>query len=176
MTTIAQTDRLTIRSWIPEEDAESAFQIYSDPEVTRFIKTKTTSTEDAIKLLQRWVILSTQLNGGGFWAVVSKATPEILGTIILIPLRDEAEQWTQDYEIGWHLKKSAWGNGYATEAARAILNYGFNILKLPTIYSVARPENTTSIRVMQRLNMIPIGRTHKYYKMELEMFKLGKLT
>ena len=37
MTTIAQTDRLTIRSWIPEEDAESAFQIYSDPEVTRFL-------------------------------------------------------------------------------------------------------------------------------------------
>jgi [ribosomal protein S5]-alanine N-acetyltransferase len=37
MTTIAQTNRLTIRSWIPEEDAESAFQIYSDPEVTRFL-------------------------------------------------------------------------------------------------------------------------------------------
>ncbi|MBD2308408.1 GNAT family N-acetyltransferase [Chroococcidiopsis sp. FACHB-1243] len=176
MSTIAQTDRLTIRSWIPEEDAESAFQIYSDPEVTRFLMTKTNCVEDAVKLLERWVSLSTQLNGGGFWAVVNQENQEILGTIILIPLRDESEQWTQDYEIGWHLKKSAWGNGYATEAARAILDYGFNILKLPIIYSVTRPENTASIRVMQRLNMIPIGRTHKYYKMELEMFKLGKLT
>lgn len=172
MNTIAQSDRLIIRTWIPEADAESAFEIYSDPEVTRFIKTKTTSIEDAIKLLQRWVTLSTQLKGGGFWAIVNKETQEILGTIILIPLRDEAEQWTQDYEIGWHLKKSAWGNGYATEAARAILEYGFNILKLPTIYSIARPDNTASIRVMQRLGMTSIGRTNKYYKMELEMFKL----
>jgi len=172
MSSILETDRLIIRSWIPEEDAQSAFQIYSDPEVTRFLITKTTSVEDAIKLLQRWVMLSVQLNNGGFWAAVNKENKEIIGTIILIPLRDETEQWMQDYEIGWHLKKSAWGNGYATEAARAILDYGFNTLKLPTIYSIARPENTALIRVMQRLGMIPIGRTNKYYKMELEMFKL----
>ncbi|OWY65759.1 GNAT family N-acetyltransferase [cyanobacterium TDX16] len=176
MNTIAQTDRLIIRNWIPERDAESAFQIYNDPEVTRFLMTKTNSVEDAVKLLERWVMLSTQLNGGGFWAIVNQENQEILGTIILIPLRDEVEQWTQEYEIGWHLKKSAWGYGYATEAARAILDYGFNTLKLPTIYSVARPENTASICVIQRLEMIPIGQTSKYYKMELEMFKLGKLT
>jgi RimJ/RimL family protein N-acetyltransferase len=173
MTTIAQTDRLIISAWIPEADAESAFQIYSAPEVTRFLITKASSIEDALKILQRWEAISAQLNNGsGLWAVVSKETQEIVGTIILIPLRDEAEQWTQDYEIGWHLKKSAWGNGYATEAARAILNYGFHTLKLPTIYSIARPENIASIRVMQRLGMMPIGRTSKYYKMELEMFKL----
>lgn len=172
MTTVAQTNRLIIRSWIPEEDAESAFQIYSDPEVTRFIITETASIENALKLLQRWIMLSNQLNNRGFWAIIDKENKEILGTIILIPLRDEVERWTQNYEIGWHLKKSAWGNGYATEAARAILKYGFNILKLPTIYSIARPDNTASIRVMQRLGMTPIGRTNKYYKMELEMFKL----
>lgn len=93
MNTIAQTNRLIIRSWIPEEDAESAFEIYSDPEVTRFLITKTTSVEDAIKLLQRWVMLSNQLNGGGLWAILNKEAQEIVGTIILIPLRDEAEKW-----------------------------------------------------------------------------------
>jgi [ribosomal protein S5]-alanine N-acetyltransferase len=173
MVTIAQTARLVIRSWIPEEDAGSAFQIYSDPEVTRFIITKTTNVEDALKLLQRWEATSLQLNdGSGLWAIVSKETLAIVGTIILIPLRDEAGRWMQDYEIGWHLKKSAWGKGYATEAARAILEYGFNTLKLSTIYSIARPENIASLHVIQRLGMMPIGCTNKYYKMELEMFKL----
>ncbi len=95
-----------------------------------------------------------------------------MGTIILIQLRDEDEQLTPNYEIGWHLKKSAWGKGYATEAAKVILDYGFKTLKLPVIYSIARSENTNSLRVIQRLGMTPVGRTTKYYKMELEMFKL----
>ena len=70
------------------------------------------------------------------------------------------------------MKKSAWGKGYATEAAKAILDYGFNTLKLPVIYAIARSDNVRSLRVIQRLGMIPIGRTNRYYKMELEMFKL----
>lgn len=173
MNILAETNRLIIRTWIPEQDAEQAFQIYSDPEVTRFLITKVDSIETQLNLLQRWVTKFDQINNGtGLWAIVLKNTGEIIGTIILIQLRNEEEQLTQDYEIGWHLKRSAWGKGYATEAAKAILDYGFNILKLPVIYSIANPENTASLRVIQRLKMIPVGRTNRYYKMELEMFKL----
>ena len=49
---------------------------------------------------------------------------------------------------------------------------GFKVLKLPKIYTIARPENTASLRVIQRLGMISLGRTTRYYKIELEMFKL----
>lgn len=173
MVTIAETKRLIIRTWIPQADAEQALQIYSDPKVTRFLITKVDSVENSLNLLQRWVAKAMLWNNGtGFWAIATKETGEIVGTIILIQLQDEDENLTQDYEIGWHLKKSAWGKGYATEAARAILDYGFKTLKLPTIYAVARPENTASLRVIQRLGMIPVGRTTRYYKTELEMFKL----
>lgn len=173
MVTIAETDRLIIRTWIPKEDAEQAFQIYSDPEVTRFLITKVDSVESSLNLLQRWVAKASLWNNGtGLWAIVTKETREIVGMIGLIPLQDEEEQLTQDYEIGWHLKKSAWGKGYATEAAKAILDYGFNTLKLPAIYSIARSENAASLRLIQRLGMIPVGRTTRYYKTELEMFKL----
>lgn len=173
MVTIAETDRLIIRPWIPEADAEQAFQIYSNPEVTRFLMTKVDSVESSLNLLQRWVTKATQWNNGtGFWAIVTKQTGKIVGTIILIQLQDENGTLTQDYEIGWHLKKSAWGKGYATEAAKAILDYGFKVLKLPRIYAVARPENTASLRVIHRLNMIPLGGTTRYYKTELEMFIL----
>jgi [ribosomal protein S5]-alanine N-acetyltransferase len=174
MNIIAETDRLIIRTWNPQADAEQAFYIYSDPEVTRFIITKVDSVESSENLLKRWITKSQELNNGsGFWAIIPKETEEIVGTIILIQLRDEDEQLTPDYEIGWHLKKSAWGKGYASEAAKAILDYGFKTLKLPVIYSIARSENTNSLRVIQRLGMTPVGRTTKYYKMELEMFKLA---
>ncbi|NMG06908.1 GNAT family N-acetyltransferase [Brasilonema sp. UFV-L1] len=186
MAIIAETERLIIRTWIPEEDAEHAFQIYSDPEVTRFLITKVDSVESSYKLLQRWIAKSQEWNNGtGLWAIsrrldatriALKETGEIIGTIILIQLRDEDEQLTQDYEIGWHLKRTVWGNGYATEAAKAILDYGFKTLKLSVIYSIARSENTASLKVIQRLGMTPIGRTSQYYKMELEMFKLEATT
>lgn len=177
MAIIAESERLIIRTWMPKEDAEDAFQIYSDPEVTRFLITKVDSVESSYKLLQRWIAKSQEWNNGtGLWAIALKETEEIVGTIILIQLRDEDEQLTQDYEIGWHLKRTVWGNGYATEAAKAILDYGFKTLKLSVIYSITRSENTASLKVIQRLGMTPIGRTTQYYKMELEMFKLEATT
>lgn len=72
------------------------------------------------------------------------------------------------------MKKAAWGNGYATESARAILQYEFKVLKLFVIYALIIPENTASIRVAQRLGMTPLGRTNQYYGgIELELFQLS---
>jgi [ribosomal protein S5]-alanine N-acetyltransferase len=173
MTIIAETDRLVIRTWIPQEDAEQALEIYSDPEVTRFLITKASDIEQVLKILERWVTIANQLNNGtGLWAMVLKESGEIVGTIVLMILKDNDGQFTEDYEIGWHLRKSAWGKGYATEAAKAILNYGFNTLNLREIYSIVNEDNIASIKVIQRLGMVPLGSTNKYYKMKLEMFKL----
>jgi RimJ/RimL family protein N-acetyltransferase len=123
--------------------------------------------------LQRVTERYTQLNNGsGLWAIVEKQTGEILGTVLLKQLPDNESKPTQDYEVGWHLKKAVWGKGYATEAGLGAIEYGFNILKLPVIYAVVKPENHASMRVTQRLGMVPMGRTHKYYGVELELFKL----
>ncbi len=77
----------------------------------------------------------------------------------------------RDYEVGWHLRRSAWGKGYATEAGRAALNYGFTVLGLPIIYAVTHPQNYASMRVAQRLGMTHRGRTNRYYDMELDLFE-----
>lgn len=176
MVIIAETERLIIRNWIPDEDAPDALFIYSNPEVTQFLITKVDSIENACKLLQRWLKVAQELNNGtGLWAIVLKKTREIVGTIILIPLREEDGKWTEKYEIGWHLKRSAWGHGYATEAAKAILNYGFNTLKLSSIYSIVNSENINSIRVIQRLGMIPVGNTSKFTKVVLSI-KTNKIS
>jgi [ribosomal protein S5]-alanine N-acetyltransferase len=173
MTTIAETPRLLIRSWNLETDVEPAYEIYGNPEVTHFLKTKVDSLATQRAILQRWVNRAIELNDGtGLWAMVHKETGEIVGTIILIRLPDNDGKLTQDYEIGWHLKRSTWGKGYATEAAKAILAYGFQQLGLPVIYAVVNPLNTASIRVTQRLGMTPLGRCDRYYNLELELFQL----
>lgn len=174
MITIAETNRLVIRPWNLKTDVEPAFEIYSNPEVTHFLKTKVDSLATQRAVLQRWINRSIELNNGtGLWAMVHNETGEIVGTIILIQLPDNHGNLTQDYEIGWHLKRSSWGKGYATEAAKAILAYGFQQLNLPVIYAVVNPVNTASMRVTQRLGMAPLGRCDRYYNLELELFQLN---
>jgi RimJ/RimL family protein N-acetyltransferase len=165
MTFLLETERLIIRSWIPECDAEQAFVIYNDPEVTHFLGSRVTSVES-----QRLRLINE--NGNGSWAIVEKETTTIVGTILLEQLPDKDGLLTQDYEVGWHLRRASWGKGYATEAGRAMLNYGFSVLNLPVIYAVVKPGHHASIRVTERLGMKPIGRTNKYYNIELLLFQL----
>lgn len=174
-TTIFETERLIIRAWIPSLDAEQAFEIYGDPEVMRFLgdgKTASSVKDVRARLEQVNERYAKLNNGTGYWAILEKATGRLVGSVILKQLPDNEEQPTADYEIGWHLMRSHWGKGYATEAGQAALEYGFNVLKQRVIYAVAKPENGASIRVMQRLGMTPLGRTNNYYGVELELFKL----
>jgi [ribosomal protein S5]-alanine N-acetyltransferase len=170
-----QTKKIIIREWIPEIDAEHAFAIYGDREVMRFIGDGSTvdSIEAVRDRLQQRIDYFRQLNNGtGFWAIVELQTQQSVGSILLKQLPDNNGNPTEDIEIGWHLRRSSWGKGYVAEAAREIIAYGFNELKLPILYAVVKPENTRSIAVTQRLGMKPIGRTNKYYGVELLIFQL----
>ncbi|GAX42186.1 GCN5-related N-acetyltransferase [Tolypothrix sp. NIES-4075] len=178
MTNLLETERLIVRNWIPEQDAEQAFEIYGDPEVTYFLGSvsRQTSIESQRQRLNNIIERYSQFNNGtGHWAVVEKETATVVGAIILAQLPDSDRQPTKDYEIGWHLRRISWGKGYATEAGRSMLSYGFDVLQLPVIYAVIKPENHASIRVTQRLGMKPIGRTNKYYGIELLLFQLNAL-
>ncbi|MEH1953858.1 GNAT family N-acetyltransferase [Nostoc sp.] len=175
MTNLLETERLIIRSWIPERDAEQAFVMYSDPEVTHFLSkaSRVTSIESQRqRLIENIERCLRRNNGTGSWAIVEKETTTIVGTILLKQLPNKDALPTQDYEVGWHLRRASWGKGYATEAGQVMLNYGFNVLNLPLIYAVVKPESHASIRVTERLGMKPIGWTNKYYGIELLLFQL----
>ncbi|MEB3308683.1 MAG: GNAT family N-acetyltransferase [Snowella sp.] len=169
-----ETERLIIREWNPALDAAEAFWIYGDREVMHFIREPEPDQAAVQKNLEDRVKKYRPLNNGtGCWAIVEKATQIPIGTILLVQLPDSHGHLTQDYEIGWHLRRDRWEKGYATEAARKILDYGFQTLKLPIIYAVVRPDNAASIRVTQRLGMEPVGLTSKYYGLELALFQLS---
>ena len=115
MNTLLETKRLIIRRWIPEIDAEQVFEIYGDVEVMRFIGTGKTeaSIETQRQSLQAAIERYKQSNNitTGAWAIVEKESATIVGTILLKQLPDTKRQPTNDYEVGWHLRKVSWGKG-----------------------------------------------------------------
>lgn len=175
MAVLLTTERLTIRPWQPECDAEQAFVIYGDREVMRFVgkgQPDRTVGETRDRLQQRVNLYRHRHNGTGLWAVVETETAAIVGTILLVQLPDACGTPTSDYEIGWHFRRASWGKGYATEAARGIIGYGFKTLHLPVLFAVVKAENERSRRVTQRLGMTPKGLTDRYYGVELLLFEL----
>jgi RimJ/RimL family protein N-acetyltransferase len=94
-----------------------------------------------------------------------------VGTIILSRLPDGWGAATEDVEVGWHLRPDRWGRGYATAAARAMLAYAFEILRLPEVLAVVYRENEASLRVCERLGMEHLGETDRYYGVTVELFR-----
>lgn len=171
-----QTKRLQIRDWNPAKDAVEAFAIYSDERVMQWIgdRIPDATLEDTAARLQRYVhrTQNSQPAGTGTWAVVEQASRSVIGNILLVPLPDQHRNPSGQIEIGWHFNPNYWGQGYATEAAQAILSYGFETLKLTEIYAVTLPTNYRSIAVMQRLGMVDLGITTQYYSgLELKLLK-----
>jgi len=94
--------------------------------------------------------------------------------VILKHAPDSERRPLPDVEVGWHLGRFAWGNGYATEAARAMLDHADQTLKLPIVYAIIDPENVRSMRVTERLGMKPLGLTSRYYGKEALHFAWEK--
>lgn len=125
-----------------EQDINFAFAIYGDPEVMRLIRPPAPDLETLKTTLTKRIEEAEQLpKGGGFWAVVEKLTDEVIGGAVLQPLPDRNHQLTEDYEIGWQLRRQSWGKGYATEFGKTLMEYGFKTLQLPYLLAVVHPEN-----------------------------------
>jgi RimJ/RimL family protein N-acetyltransferase len=107
----------------------------------------------------------------GRLAIVEKETDLPVGTVVLKRLPDGEGKPTAEVEVGWHLRPDRWGRGYATEAGRAMLDYGFEVLRLPEVLAIVYKQNTASIRVCQRLGMEHLGETSRYYGATVELFR-----
>ena len=165
------TDRLIIRDWRPLYDAQQAWDIYGDLRVTRWLQSE---ADDSIHVTQERLRRYGERtgNGLGVWAVVEQAIDRAIGSILLVPLPNNDGTDSGKVEIGWHFRPASWGYGYASEAANAVLNYGFTTLNLDEIYAVTTPDNLRSQRVMARLSMEPQGITNNHYNRPLQIYRL----
>lgn len=138
-----KTQRLLLRQW-KESDLNAFASLNSDPRVMEYFPS-TLTQEESDQLADR---IQKELSEKpyGLWAV------ELDGTFIGIVGLHEIG-FMPGIEIGWRLAYSAWGQGYAQEAARKVINYAFNTLKLDEIASFTSIHNHRSIKLMQRLGM-----------------------
>ncbi|MGW6282316.1 GNAT family N-acetyltransferase [Kribbella sp. NPDC055071] len=144
------TDRLLLRQW-RDSDREPFAALNADPAVMEhFMGLQSREVSDA--LIDR-NIAAIDERGWGLWALEVKETGEFIGFTGLSVPSFEAH-FMPAVEIGWRLSKGAWGNGYASEAARASLAHGFGPAGLDEIVSFTATTNEPSQRVMQRIGMI----------------------
>ena len=151
MNVVFETERLLLRTFTVE-DAPLVYELNLDPDVTRFTFDPIRDIEHARNVLEKTILPQYALYNHGRWAVHTKSGAEFIGWCGLKtrPVRNEID-------LGFRFIKSAWGKGYATEAAYACIKYGFEKLNLRRIVGRAMPENKGSLRVLEKCGMIYIG-------------------
>jgi RimJ/RimL family protein N-acetyltransferase len=155
------TKRLRVRHWTVD-DAEAALATYGVAEVTGWLTPETDRIGDRQAMrsvLQAWVEAQANLQPPrGRWAIERLADGAVVGglAIRLLPPR------LVDLEISFQLRPEEWGNGYAVEAAGALIRWAFT-QDIGELYAVAIPGNTRAIATCERLGMQWVGETNKYY-------------
>jgi RimJ/RimL family protein N-acetyltransferase len=144
---IFETARLILDTW-RESDAELLRPIATDAEVMRYITGGTPWTDEKIAAFINRQIRAYSERGYCRWKLLEKAGGETVGFCGVGIWRDGF-----DPEIGWWLARRCWGRGLATEAARFALHDAFERVELERIISVARPANSASIRIMEKLGL-----------------------
>lgn len=155
-----KTERLAIRNW-RKSDLSEFSKMGQDEKVMEYFPSLL-SKQQTINLMERMQV-QFEKKGYAYLAVEILDNQEFIGMIGMsdqkydIKLDDSDEVFSGFVDIGWRLKTAAWGKGYATEGARAWMNYGFEKMNVETIYSVAPVINIPSQKVMNKLGLERIG-------------------
>lgn len=172
--TVLQTDRLVLRT--PQrDDVDGLLTMLGDPEAMKYVgQGKTMNRQQVEADVDRWIALEQEC-GLCLWTVrkqMAQGREQVIGHCGLIYMRRSGSQTRgPEVELAYGFARSFWGQGFATEAGRAALEYGFSNLDLDSILAITYPENLASQKVLLKLDFEPLGRTEKYYDIEAEFFR-----
>jgi RimJ/RimL family protein N-acetyltransferase len=141
MDVFLKTERLVLRRFVPA-DAGHLLSLRNDPEVMRFL--------NGGRKTPRWEIereYRERFAGEGYWAAVERATDDFIGWFGLHPREGHGPR---GLELGYRIRRSAWGRGYATEGSRALIRKGFTELGALRVFAETMAVNLASRRVMER--------------------------
>lgn len=144
-----RTKRLLLRRWT-DDDREPFAQINADPVVMRY-RSKTLTREESYRLIDE-IEACFDRHGFGQWVVERTADQRVIGFVGL-EIADANAPFDPPVHIGWHLARDAWGHGYATEAAEAVLDFTFDEVGLAQVVAHTTALNERSEAVMRRLGM-----------------------
>ncbi|WP_349930188.1 GNAT family N-acetyltransferase [Glutamicibacter mishrai] len=170
------TQRLILRAWEPE-DAVFLLDLESRSETVQYLgpdpMPMTTFEQAAASIVRRRAVRE---DGQGIWAITLRNGGELVGNLLCKPMSEQMQRLIgmgladQPREIGWHLHPDAKGQGYATEAARAVLDYANQRNVTTEILAIVDPRNTPSLQLCERLGMQRIGSTTGYVSPEHVVF------
>ncbi|WP_323789813.1 GNAT family N-acetyltransferase [Psychroserpens sp.] len=150
---IFKSERLGFRNW-NDSDLDEFANLNADLDVMEYFPKPLTRTEtsDFIKRLRTHY----ETFGYSYFATDIIETGELIGFIGLA-YQEYKTEFTPATDIGWRLKKSAWGNGYATEGAKKCLEFAFKNLNIESVISVFTEKNIKSESIMKKIGMVKIG-------------------
>ncbi len=152
---VIETARLRMRGH-GRADFDACQSLWSDPAVIRHIGGRPFSTEEVWTRLLRYVG-HWSVVGYGFWVVEERATGRFVGEVGFANYKRDELPPSDDPEMGWVLSPWSHGKGYATEAARAALQWAWEQLPARRIFCLIMPDNLTSIRVAEKCGFAPAG-------------------
>jgi RimJ/RimL family protein N-acetyltransferase len=157
MSPILNTARLRLEPF-DDKHFSGLLALNSDPVVMRFVGGAPVTPEevqgDIDEAKHCWASL-----GFSWWAILVAGTDDMIGAGCVQHIENDS---AKPVEVGWRLRPDQWGRGYATEAARTMIDFAFEVLHVRRIYAVADPMNDRSIKVMRRLGMRYIGLQEHY--------------
>jgi len=171
MQVFLETERLVLRRFTGA-DVDNLFDLDSDPDVMHFITGGKPTPRDVIEneTLPRFLDHYERYAGYGFWAAIEKSTGEFLGWFHFLPppggRPDEAE-------LGYRLRKSAWGKGYGTEGSRALIRKGFTEFGVQRVVAETLVVHRASRRVMEKAGLTPVRFFHQAWPYRIEGEEAG---
>jgi RimJ/RimL family protein N-acetyltransferase len=170
MNVVVRTPRLVVRDW-SEDDAPAALAVYGRAEVARWLSPAAEQVADLAAMratLRDWIADTAAGEAAiGHWAVAVAGTGQVVGGVSLHQLPVDE----QDVEIGWQIAPEHWGNGYATEAGRGVLQRAF-ANDVDEVFALVRPANRRAEAAARRVGMTWVGETDKYYGLRLNVFRV----
>jgi RimJ/RimL family protein N-acetyltransferase len=151
MQVFLETERLVFRRF-SMADAGNLVSLDADPDVLRFVPGGLPASREEIEdeFLPAFLGYYQRYEGYGFWAAIEKVTGEFLGWFHFRPRPDAVPG---EVELGYRLRRSAWGKGYATEGSRALIRKGFTEFGVQRVVAEAMAVNTASRRVMEKAGL-----------------------
>lgn len=152
MKIFAETERLILREFL-DTDAEAFFTMDSDPEVHRYLGNKPVKSIEEIRTAIQFIHQQYLDYGIGRWAAIEKVSGNFIGWSGLKFVTDVENNHCNYYDVGYRLDKKYWNKGYATESAKAALEYGFVQLNVTEIIGSAHVDNIRSRRALEKCGL-----------------------
>jgi RimJ/RimL family protein N-acetyltransferase len=172
MRVVVETERLLLRQFTPD-DVDVLVELDSDPEVMRFITGRRATPADEIRdeVLPAFLAYHARGDAWGFWAAVEKSTGAFAGWFHLRPRAGEDPP--DEPELGYRLRREAWGRGLASEGARALVERAFRVHGARRVHASTMVVNVASRRVMERAGLRFVRVFHQDWPDRIEGEELG---